>query len=132
MCMNTEEHPNMKALLEIMRKEHIATKWYELGAELLENDNHLEVIKANHQNDVQSCCHEMFKRWLDVKPNASWSQLVTALRNIEMTTAAVAIIKQYETGIYIANRLLQILMNMMIDGYSYMEQLSNEVYSLIM
>ena len=114
MCMNTEERPNMKALLEIMRKEHIATKWYELGAELLENDNHLEVIKANHQNDVQSCCQEMFKRWLDVKPNASWSQLGTALRNIGMTTAAVAI-KQYETGI--ANRLLQILMNM-IDGYS--------------
>ena len=98
MCTNIGEHPNMKELLEIMRKEHLATKWYELGAELLENNDHLEVIKANHQNDVQSCCHEMFKRWLDVKPNASWSQLVTALSNIEMTTAAVAIIKGYKIG----------------------------------
>ena len=88
----------MKELLEIMRKLHIATKWYELGAELLENDNHLEVIKANYRNDVQSCCHEMFKRWLDVKPNASWSQLVTALSNIQMTTAGDAISEQYKSG----------------------------------
>ena len=88
----------MKELLEIMRKEHIATKWYELGAELLENNDHLDVIKANHRNDVQSCCHEMFKRWLDVKPNASWSQLVTALSNLQMTTAGDAISERYKTG----------------------------------
>ena len=98
MGMNIEERPNMKELLEMMRKEHIATKWYQLGAELLENNDHLEVIKVNQRNDVQSCCHEMFQKWLDVKPNASWSQLITALNNIEMTTAAVEIFKRYETG----------------------------------
>lgn len=96
--MNIEEIPSLKELLEVTRKGHIAAKWYELGAELLENDDHLEVIKANHQNDVQSCCREMFQRWLDVKPNASWSQLVIALNNIQMTTAADAISKRYKTG----------------------------------
>ena len=88
----------MKELLEVTRKGHTAAKWYELGAELLENDDHLEVIKANHRNDLQSCCHAMFQRWLDVKPNANWSQVVTALNSIQMTTAADAISKQYKTG----------------------------------
>ena len=63
--MKTEGRPNMKELLEITRKGHIAARWYELGAELLEKNNHLEGIKANHRNDVQLCCHEMFQRWLD-------------------------------------------------------------------
>ena len=95
----------MKQLLEIMRKEHIATKWYELGVELLKDNTDLELIKVNHQNDCQSCCHEMFKRWLDVKPNANWSQLVTALSNVELTTAADAINKQYKTGNFTVYKL---------------------------
>ena len=97
-CMKIEERPNMKQLLELLREEPIATKWYELGLELLDNSSHLEVIKANNQNSVQLCCQEMFQRWLDVKPDASWSELVTALRSIKMITAADAISKQYETG----------------------------------
>ena len=97
-CVKIEERPNMKQLLRILREEPIATKWYELGLELLENSSHLQVIKANYQNNVQSCCQEMFQRWLDVKPDASWSELVTALRSIEMTTAADAISKRHVTG----------------------------------
>ena len=96
-CMKIER-PNMKQLLKILRQQPIATKWYELGLELLDSSSHLQVIKANNQNDVQSCCQEMFQRWLDVKPDASWSKLVTALRSIKMITAADAVSKQYETG----------------------------------
>ena len=90
--------PNMKQLLQILREQPIAIKWYELGLELLDSSSHLEVIKANNQNDMQSCCQKMFQRWLDVKPDASWSVLVIALKSIEMTTAADAISKQHETG----------------------------------
>ena len=97
-CMKIEERPNMKQLLELLREEPIATKWYELGLELLDNDSHLQVIEANNQNSAQSCCQKMFQRLLDVKPDASWSELVTALRSIKMITAADAISKQYETG----------------------------------
>ena len=96
--MNVEECPNMKKLQEIMRRTYIAPKWFELGVELLKNDGHLEVIKADHPNDVKACCCEMFKKWLETTPNASWSQLVTALNNIQMNTAADAISKQYKTG----------------------------------
>ena len=40
-------------------------------------------------------------------PNASWGQLVTALNNIQMTTAADAISKQYKIGkdCYVASSL---------------------------
>ena len=97
-CMKIEECLNLKQIFNLLREEPIATKWYELGLELLDNSSHLQVIKANNQNNVQSCCQEMFQTWLDVKPDASWSELVTALRSIKMTTAADAISKQYETG----------------------------------
>ena len=92
------EHPNMKQLLKILREEPIATKWYELGLELLDSSSHLLLIKANNQNNVQSCCQEMLQKWLDIKPDASWSELVTALRSIDMITAADAISKQFEIG----------------------------------
>ena len=97
-CVKIEERPNMKQLLRILREEPIATKWYELGLELLDNSSHLQVIKADNQNSVQSCCQGMFQRWLDVKHDASWSELVTALRSIEMTTAADTISKRHVTG----------------------------------
>ena len=96
--MKIEERPNMKQLLELLREAPIATKWYELGLVLLNNNSYLQVIKANNQHRVQLCCQEMFQGWLDVKPDASWSELVTALRSIKMKTAADAISKQYETG----------------------------------
>ena len=96
--MKLEERPSMKHLSRIMREQDIATKWYELGLELLENNAHLEVIRADNPNSVQSCCQKMFQEWLDVKPGASGSERVTALSNIKMTTVADAISKKYKTG----------------------------------
>ena len=72
----------------MMRIEHseIASKWYELGLELVDSQI-LKVIRADHPNDTNACCHVMFEKWLEMNSDASWSQLVTALDNIEMTTA---------------------------------------------
>ena len=47
----------------------------------------LDVIKTNHQRDDDRCS-EMFKKWLEMKPDDSWSELVTALNNIGMKAAA--------------------------------------------
>jgi len=66
----------------------VATKWYRLGVELLDsNTAELDVIKANHQRDDDRCS-EMFKTWLEMKPDASWNELAKALTNIDMKTAA--------------------------------------------
>ena len=83
-----------------MRNEHIeiAAKWYELGLELVDSNKAMKVIEANYHNDVITCCRVMFEKWLEVKSDASWSLLVTALDNIEMKTAADAVRKLLKSG----------------------------------
>ena len=92
--------PEMRQLQEVMRIDNIdiKTKWCELGQVLLGSDNILAVIKANHSTDVTACCSEMFKIWLERTPDANWNQLVTALRNIKLYTAADAVIKYCKSG----------------------------------
>jgi len=70
-------------------EEGVVTKWYDIGLELLDSDTTaLEIIKKNNQNDQEECCTGMFNKWLESKPDASWNQLITALRKIELNTAA--------------------------------------------
>ena len=94
----TDKRPDMKQLLQLMRDKAISAKWFELGAELFEKDTALTAIQADYPNDVNRCCREMFKKWLDVNPDASWSQLVTALNKIGMAAAADVVSKQYISG----------------------------------
>ena len=73
-------------------------KWYDIGLELLDNDTTaLNVIKKNNPNDIEECCTEMFKKWLESNPKANWDKLIVALTTIGMDTAADNIIK----GMYI-------------------------------
>ena len=85
--------PSIKQLVEAMRMEDIdITQWHDLGLELGISNNILRVIEANNR-DVNTCCRIMFEKWLEMTPNASWNQLIIALRAIEMNTAANAISK---------------------------------------
>ena len=97
-------YPTPKQLQNILKPNTsgLAVRWYDLGKQLLTDDTvgALNVIKADHPNDVSSCCNEMFVKWLELQPNATWSQLITALSNIGMETAAENIIKHL-TGNYI-------------------------------
>ena len=98
MCI--EDRPTMQQLSEVMRNEHtaIATKWYELGLELVDSNRILKVIKADHPNDVNICCRSMFDKWLDITPDASWDKLITALNNVEMNAAAEVISRLFKPG----------------------------------
>ena len=91
------DHPTLPQLCELMRKQDIVPVWYELGMELLNNEIALKVIKASCR-DIKDGCTNMFEKWLEIQPNASWSQLVIALKNIERCTAAEAVSKQYIAG----------------------------------
>ena len=80
----------LKQLNNVMRHEAagVATRWFDLGVELLNSNTAvLDVIKTSLQRDDERCS-EMFKTWLQMKPDTSWSQLVTALHNIGLNTAA--------------------------------------------
>ena len=95
-----EERPSIKQLQEVIRIKDIdiTTRWRDLGLELVDSNKMLKVIEADHPNDISTCCRVMFENWLDKSPNASWNQLVTALNNIEMNTAADTISKQFKPG----------------------------------
>ena len=73
----------------------MAARWYDIGSELFTDDTTgaLDVIKADHPNDASACCNKMFMKWLELQPSATWSQLITALANIGMNTAAENVIK---------------------------------------
>ena len=78
---------NLPDLKDIMRNHDIIiTKWRDIGLELLKGK--LDVIEGNHPRDIEACCTEMFKQWLECDPNASWNKLITTLQKIELNVAA--------------------------------------------
>ena len=97
----TGERPAINQLLKVMRRQSLATRWYELGVELLPNNSSsLDVIEVNHRIDVNTCCRKMFQMWLDNEPFASWNKLVRALNEIELHNAARAVSMEYMSGMY--------------------------------
>ena len=102
-------HPTIKQLHSILNPNvsGVATRWHDLGLQLFDNDatGILDVIKADHPNDVTTCCNEMLKKWLEMQHDASWSQLVKALKKTGMNTMANNINKLINNGmrqLYIA------------------------------
>ena len=63
-------------------------KWFELGLQLLVNAADLNQIKQNFNNDVKGRCNEMFRLWLQSSTNASWSQLIQALKEVNLNFLA--------------------------------------------
>ena len=70
----------------------VSAHWYDLGVTLLkeEQESHLDVIKADHGSDKKTCCKEMFWYWLDTNTEASWQQLIDALRSPAVELPVVA------------------------------------------
>ena len=82
-------------LLNKLVKQSVSTKWHDLGIELLGDKNlqALDEIEKNYPRDASTCCTKMFQLWLERQPEASWRQLIQALRepNIEMNELAITI-----------------------------------------
>ena len=69
----------------------VATRWYDLGLELLEtkHERELEIIESNYRNDMSTCCRKMLSKWLETRSNsASWGQLIQAVKNIKLNNVA--------------------------------------------
>ena len=68
-----------------------ASKWYELGIELLNEDTCKELKVANKE-DMKKCS-EMFQCWLKTDLNASWKKLIKALKqkSVGLNTLALTI-----------------------------------------
>ena len=102
-------YPTPKQLRNILKPDTsgLAARWHDLGTALLTNDTvgTLDVIKADHPNDVSACCNTMFAKWLELQPNATWSQLIAALSKIGMKTAAESVNECLLKGTYITCKM---------------------------
>ena len=72
---------------------NVATKWYELGVELLDEKEecNLNIIESNCGKDVKKSCLEMFRLWLSTNPDASWWQIMEALKSPGVDLSSVAV-----------------------------------------
>ena len=70
-------------------------KWYELGLQLEVEGKDLDVIQANNQNNIEACKREMFSKWLGITPNASYQQVVEALKVVGEISEANHLCKKY-------------------------------------
>ena len=70
----------------------VANKWYELGIQLLNESQlpRLNGIRAVYANDHQRGCVEMLQHWLNITPEASWDNLIHALRAPHLELLAIA------------------------------------------
>ena len=61
----------------------MAEKWRDLGVQLLRPDQEkmLGIIATNHSRDVVSCCKCVLETWLDTTTDATWNELIRALRS---------------------------------------------------
>ena len=83
------DQPRLRDLYEHVVKE-AAYKWRHLRVELLPYQlNELDIIDANWPHDAVRCCMNVFQKWLEYTANASWDQLIRALRSVQLDSLAV-------------------------------------------
>ena len=70
----------------------VATRWYDLGLELLETKHEREldtIEKDSKVEGMKTCCRKMFSKWLETQSDSSsWDQLIQAVKNIELNNVA--------------------------------------------
>jgi len=103
--------PTIKLLQNSKIITAIGPKWYELGIELLNDDQliHLKSIKADN-NEATRCCTEMLIYWLQSHSSATWYQLAEALKTsgVELNSVA-AMVEALCTGLFIKHAITKIL-----------------------
>ena len=76
----------------------IADKWEDIGVQLLDSilseKRVLKVIKANHPNNVEECCKNMFIKWLDTQKEATWNQVIEVIEKIGLSHQATQLKKK--------------------------------------
>lgn len=81
--------PTMRGLVQHVLPS-VATRWYDLGLQLLDPqlENELKIIESDTRNDSKECCRKMFNKWLETDELASWNKLVAALKCIKLNSFA--------------------------------------------
>ena len=62
-----------------------AAQWEDIGVYLDIDMGHLNTIRANHPGDVGGCYKDLWKKWLELDPHATWDKLFTAIDDCAAT-----------------------------------------------
>ena len=87
------DRPGLKYLNRHVIKS-IASKWYDVGLELMEveDENELDTIQDEPSlKDNVERSKRMFKHWLKRKPDATWNDLLEALKSCAIGLNTVAL-----------------------------------------
>ena len=73
--------PCLKDLHDVVLQATV--KWKDLGVQLLlpQHQGILDIIAKDHPSDTLTCCKRMLKKWLETTTDATWNQLLSALRS---------------------------------------------------
>ena len=67
-----------------------ASQWEDIGVYLDIELGHLKTIKADHSGDTSGCCKGLWKKWLELDPNATWEKLFTAIDDCTPASSSTA------------------------------------------
>ena len=73
------DRPSLRALHDHV-VNNVAGKWRDLGVQLLPPEM-VDIIAVDHPHDVVSCCKSVLKKWRETTTDATWNQLIRALRS---------------------------------------------------
>ena len=80
MSITGSDRPSFKVLCDHVVNS-VAEKWRSLGVQLLPLDM-VDIIAADHPNNVVSCCKSVLQKWLETTAtDATWNHLIKALRS---------------------------------------------------
>ena len=87
-CIGSER-PKLKDLYKHITPCY-AAQWEDIGVYLDIELGHLQTIKADHPGDTSGCCKDLWKKWLELDPNATWEKLFTAIDDCTATSSSTA------------------------------------------
>lgn len=79
-----DKHPKLHDLVKYVANNfNYAQKWRDLGIRLHLHPVQLDDIQNNsHGRTSSQYCTSMFQKWLEMTPNASWDQVISAINEL--------------------------------------------------
>ena len=70
----------------------VTDKWEKIFVQLLGDEHRgvMTILRRDHQGNSEDGCTAMFEKWLELCPNPSWDDLITALRANSVRKIALA------------------------------------------
>ena len=73
-----DSRPTLEELCHHITPEH-AVNWRRIGVQLGIVDSNLNAIEQIYPGLHEICCNEMFEKWLQNEPKATWNEIFSAV-----------------------------------------------------